>query len=307
MRTIRSAALVGAVVLALAACSDPSTTGAPSSSTTPSQAAAFPVSVGDVTIGSRPEAIVSLSPTATEMLFAVGAGDQVVAADAFSDYPAQAPTTELSGFDPNVEAIVSYEPDLVILEGARGSVLNGLDALGVPALIQPAAASLDDTYAQMTDLGAATGHADEAAAAVTQMREEIDAALAAAPDASGLRVYHELDDTYYSVTSDTFIGQVYDEFGMVNIADEAKGAASGYPQLSAEYIVQADPQLIVLADGTCCHQTPETVAAREGWADIAAVQDDGVLVIDDSVASRWGPRIVDFIEAVSAGVQGMAA
>ncbi|MEX0984111.1 MAG: ABC transporter substrate-binding protein [Actinomycetota bacterium] len=310
MRKFRSAALAGAVVLVLAACSDVSTT-VPSSEPSPTtEAPAFPVTIGTgkygVTIDEQPAAIVSLSPTATEMLFAIGAGDQVVAADEYSDYPAEAPTTDLSGYDPNVEAIVSFEPDLVILEGARGAVVDGLESLGIPALIQPAAASLEDTYAQMKDLGVATGYVDEATVTITAMRADIEGALAAVPDASGIRVYHELDDTYYSVTTDTFIGQVYAEFGMVNIADAAKGASSGYPQLSAEYIVKADPQLIVLADGDCCGQSAETVAARDGWGDIAAVRDGGLIVIDDSVASRWGPRIVEFIEAVSAGLQGLA-
>ncbi|MEX2626492.1 MAG: ABC transporter substrate-binding protein [Ilumatobacteraceae bacterium] len=273
--------------------------------------ASFPVTIetadGGVTIDAQPSRIVSLSPTATEMLFAVGAGDQVIAADEYSDYPSEAPTTDLSGYEPNIEAIASYDPDLVVLQGDAGGVVDGLEALDVPVLVQPAAVMIDDTYDQMRELGDATGNTTDAETAVAQMQADIDAALAAVPDAAGMAVYHELDDTYYSVTSDTFIGQVYDLFGMVNIADEAKGAASGYPQLSPEYIVKADPALIVLADGTCCGQSAETVAARDGWGSIAAVENDGVVVIDDDIASRWGPRIVDFIEAVSTAVQGQAA
>jgi len=301
-------ALVAGVVVTLAACSDPSSV-ATQPVVTPE--ASFPVTIdnsnGPVTIDEQPTQIVSLSPTATEMLFAVGADDQVIAADEYSDYPSEAPTTDLSGYEPNVEAIAGYDPDLVVLQGDAGGVIDGLEALDVPVLVQPAAVTIDDTYEQMTQLGDATGNATDAETAVAQMQADIDAALAAAPDAAGMAVYHELDDTYYSVTSDTFIGQVYDLFGMVNIADEAKGAASGYPQLSPEYIVKADPALIVLADGTCCGQSAETVAARDGWGSIAAVKNDGVVVIDDDVASRWGPRIVDFIEAVSAAVQGQAA
>lgn len=307
MRKISSALLAG-VVLTLAACAEASS---PSSAAPTSAAPAFPVTVeaanGPVTIDEAPQAIVSLSPTATEMLFAVGAGEQVIAADEFSDHPPEAPTTELSGFEPNVEAIAGYAPDLVILQGDPGGVEEGLEALDVPVLIQPAAVTIDDSYDQMTQLGQVTGNADGAEAAVEQMRTDIEAALMAAPNAAGMTVYHELDDTYYSVTSDTFIGQIYELFGMTNIADAAKGAASGYPQLSAEYIVQSDPALIVLADTVCCGQDAGTVEARDGWEDIAAVADGGVVEVDDSIASRWGPRIVDFIEAVSAAVQEQAA
>lgn len=313
MRKFRSVALAGVIALTLAACSDASTTVPPSSSepAATTAAPAFPVTIGTgkdaVTIDEQPAAIVSLSPAGTEMLFAIGAGDQVVAVDEFSDYPPEAPTTELSGFDTNVEGMMSYEPDLVVLQGDPGGIVDGLTTLGVPALIQPAAVTLDDTYRQMLDLGAATGHVAEAESAVAQMRSDIEAAFAAAPEAAGMSVYHELDDTYYSVTSDTFIGLVYAEFGMTNIADAAKGASSGYPQLSAEYIVESDPTLIVLADGDCCGQSAETLAARDGWDHITAVEQEDVIVIDDAVASRWGPRIVDFIEAVSAGVQEAAA
>jgi iron complex transport system substrate-binding protein len=308
MRKFLSAISVG-VVLTLAACSEASS---PSSAAAPTSAApAFPVTIeaanGPVTIEERPDAIVSLSPTATEMLFAIGAGEQVIAADDYSDYPPEAPTTDLSGFEPNVEAIAGYSPDLVVLSGDPGGVEKGLEALDIPVLIQPAAVTIDDSYEQMAQLGEATGNTETAETAVTQMRTDIDAALAAAADGAGMTVYHELDDTYYSATSDTFIGQIYELFGMTNIADEAKGAASGYPQLSAEYIVQADPDLIVLADTVCCGQDADTVAARDGWSSIAAVEDGGVVEVDDSIASRWGPRVVDFIEAVSAAVQDQAA
>ena len=177
----------------------------------------------------------------------------------------------------------------------------------MPVLVQPAAVTIDDSYDQMRQLGQATGHVGEADAAVAQMQTDIDTALAAAADGAGMSVYHELDDTYYSVTSDTFVGQIYELFGMTNIADEANGAASGYPQLSAEYIVEADPDLIVLADTVCCGQDATTVAARDGWDGLTAVEDGGVVTVDDSVASRWGPRIVGFIEAISAGIQQQAA
>jgi iron complex transport system substrate-binding protein len=119
-------------------------------------------------------------------------------------------------------------------------------------------------------------------------------------------VYHELDNTFYSVTSNTFIGQVYAQFGMVNIADEAQ-PGNDYPQLNAEYVVQQNPDLVFLADTKCCGESPETAAARPGWAAVAAVQNGSVIGLDDDIASRWGPRLVDFITAVSDAVAKVPA
>ena len=307
-----SSSVVCAVLLtwALTGCgSDAPPNPSPEGSST--GVATFPVTLetvdGPVTLPERPSAIVSLSPTATEMLFAIGAGEQVVAVDDQSDFPAQAPVTDLSGFEPNIEAIVSYAPDLVVLANDIGGVVKGLGKLGVPVLLQPAAATIDDTYVQIGQLGAVTGHSEEATTTVTQMRNEIERIVASAPDGGGTAVYHELDDTYYSVTSDTFIGQVYSMFGLENIADEAKGAGSGYPQLSSEYIVDRDPSLIVLADGECCGQSPATVAARPGWGDLTAVTEGSVIEIDDDIASRWGPRVVEFMRVVANGLRGSSA
>jgi len=307
-KVFASSFFAGVLAIALAACgsADPSVDDGGGARAT--SAGAFPVTLdtpeGPITIERRPTRIVSLSSTATEMLFEVGAGDQVAAVDDQSDYPEGAPTTDLSGYEPNVEAILSYGPDLVVAAGDAGGLVKGLRQLGVPVLVQPAAARLDDTYEQIRQLGDVTGHRTEADAVVDRMRAEVDEILASAPGGEGLTVYHELDDTYYSVTSDTFIGQVYSMLGVENIADEAKGAGSGYPQLSSEYIVDRDPSLIVLADGECCGQSPATVAARPGWKDLTAVADGSVIAIDDDIASRWGPRVVEFLRAVVGALEG---
>ena len=251
-----------------------------------------------------PQRIVSLNPTATEMLFAIGAGDQVIAVDQFSYYPAEAPVTELSGFEPNIEAIAGFEPDLVITDFA----IEGLEALGVPNHTVPAATNLDDIYAQIEQLGAITGNVGEAAELVLQMQTDIDAALASLPAReTPLTYYHELDNTLFSVTSATFIGYVYDLFGLVNIADpaDADGSAYGYPQLNEEFIITANPDIIFLADTLCCEQTAETAAARPGWDQLSAVQSGNVVELNDDIVSRWGPRIVDFIEAVGAAVNDL--
>ncbi len=246
------------------------------------------------------ERIVSISPTGTEMLYAIGAGDWVVAVDQFSYYPEQAPVTGLDGWNPNIEAIASYEPDLVVLQ-TSGDVMASLEALGIAVFAHDAPLVFDDVYTQIEQLGAVTGHHDEAAQLIAGMQARIAELIAAAPDASGLTYYHELDNTLYSVTSSTFIGQVYGLFGLVNVADpaDADGSAWGYPQLSDEYLVDADPDVIFLADTQCCGQNAQTVAERPGWDQLTAVQTGRVVELNDDVVSRWGPRLVDFIQAIS--------
>jgi iron complex transport system substrate-binding protein len=294
------------VVLALAACGS---TGAPEAS--PTQAAAppaepFPVTLesagAPVTIASRPERIVSLSPTATESLFAIRAGDQVVAVDDQSNYPAEAPHSKLSGYQPNVEAIAGYRPDLVVAAFDPSGLVKGLRKLGIPVLLQPAATNLDDAYAEIEALGLATGHEPGARAVVTRMRERIAELVASASAGKSIAVYHELGPDYFSATSKTFIGSIYKLLGAENIADGAGGKAPDYPQLSAEYILSANPDVIVLSDTKCCGQSPETVAGRPGWSKVAAVRNGHVIPVDDDIASRWGPRTVDFVEIVAQAI-----
>jgi iron complex transport system substrate-binding protein len=238
------------------------------------------------------------------MLFAIGAGDQVEAVDEASNYPPEAPLTDLSGFEPNVEAIAGYEPDLVVMAEDPGGLEKALEGLDLPVISQPAAQSLDDTYLQIEQLGRATGHREDAAAVTSNMRREIEDITATVPTfEQAPTYYHELDETYFTVTSDTFIGQVYALVGLDNVADEARGAGSSYPQLSAEYILQANPDFIFLSDTRCCDQSAETVARRPGWDQIEAVRDGAVVELDDDIASRWGPRVVDFLRTVVEALQ----
>jgi iron complex transport system substrate-binding protein len=248
--------------------------------------------------GATPHRIISLSPTATESLFAIGAGKQVVAVDDQSDYPKRAPRTSLSGYTPNLEAIAGFQPDLVVISGNPGDVVGGLRKLGIRVLLQPAAKNLGEAYAQIRQLGVATGNRKSANALASRMKKTIAKTIASVPRRK-LSVYHELDPTYYSATSQTFIGRIYKLFGLRNIADAADSTASGYPQLSGEYILAQNPSLIVLADTRCCGQSAASVASRPGWSGLAAVRSHRVVGIDDSVASRWGPRIVNFVQAVA--------
>jgi iron complex transport system substrate-binding protein len=267
-------------------------------------AAAFPVKVttssGSVTIKQRPKRIISLSPTATESLYAIGAGTQVIAVDDQSNYPAKAPQTSLSGLNPNIEAIAKYKPDLVIAQFDPGGLKSGMKKIKVPLLLQPAANSLGSSYQQIRELGAATGRSGKARSVVRTMRTQIARIVASVPKSSKrLKVYHELSPDYYSATSKTFTGQIYGLFGLRNIADAADTSNSGFPQLSGEFIVASNPGIIVLADSKCCKQTPAKVAKRPGWSRISAVKSKRVVAIDDDIASRWGPRVVNFTQSVA--------
>jgi iron complex transport system substrate-binding protein len=298
-------ALVLAAALALAGCA----THTDSPAAPPAAGSAFPVTVTPpggkpVSIPAQPRHIVSLSPASTEDLFAIGAGAQVTAVDQLSDHPSAAPRGDIDASKPSVEAIAAKKPDLVIVYFDTNGVVAGLQQLKVPVLLLPAAASLDDAYGQISLLGRATGHTAEADKLVAGMKSRIADVVAKTPK-KPLTYFHELSADGYTVTSRTFVGQVYGLFGLRNVADAA-GGAGDYPQLSAEKVIAADPDLVFLADTTCCQQSAATVAARPGWATLHAVRDGNVVALDDSVASRWGPRVVDLVQAVAAAVQKAA-
>ena len=265
---------------------------------------AFPVTVhaanGDIVIKKRPVRVVSLSPSATEDLFAVGAGVQVIAVDDQSNYPKRAPRTNLSGFRPNTEAIASYSPDLVVISN-DGGLAASLEKLGITVLLEPAPNTIAEAYDEIRQIGQATGHSAAATTVVRGMQRKLTALIRSVPKRSRhLKVFHELSPDYYTATSATFIGRMYRLFGFRNIADAADSSHSGYPQLSAEYIVSANPDIVVLADSVCCGQTAATAGERPGWQLVSAVRKGRVVTVDDSIASRWGPRIVDFARVVAA-------
>lgn len=302
-------AVAGLLALSLAACGSPAATTNSAKIRPASTAAAFPVTVnaanGTVHIKARPGAIISLAPAVTEMLYAIGAGSQVKAVDADSDYPPQAPRTKLSGLQPNIEAIVADKPDLVLVSNYAASLARKLAPFSIPVLELPAPADINGVYSEFTQLGRATGHLTQAQREESAIRRQISGIVSAqAHRAKPITYYYELDPTYYSLTSTTFVGRLLAMLGMKSIADKAKGAAAagGYPQLSPEYILAANPDYIVLADTVCCHQSAATVAKRAGWADLRAVKDNHVILLNDDIASRWGPRIVDLLRTVASAL-----
>ena len=312
--TRRLPVLAAAAALTVSAAACGSTQASNTSATSGSSPAAsagqaFPVSIaaanGAVKLASRPTAIVSLSPTATEMLYAIGAGSQVKAVDSLSDYPAQAPRTKLSAYQPNVEAIAAEKPDLVVESGDTGQLTKRLAAFSIPVLELPAPTKIAGEYTEFEQLGQATGHPNQARQEADRVGTELHRIAAAAPHhAKPLTYYYELDQTYYSVTSSTFVGQLLALLGMKSIADQASGAAKsgGYPQLSAEYVIKANPDYIILADTLCCHQDAASVAKRPGWSGLAAVKAGHIIALNDDIASRWGPRVTDLLRTVETAI-----
>jgi len=300
--TARIVRLIGA--LGVAAALTLAATGAAASPVGPHRTAragpAYPVTVqspyGPVTLASRPHRIVSLSPTATEMLFSIGAGHQVIAVDNDSNYPSNAPRTTLSGYTPNVEAIAGYKPDLVVVSynPSPPNLVASLKLLDIPVLYLPAARDLRQTYAEITELGRLTGDTTGVERVVGQMRTEVSTLVAEVHRRyPPLTYFYELDPTLYTATSATFIGSLLHLAGLANIAGSSVHG-SDYPQLSSETVVHANPTFVFLADGA----SVRSVRARPGWSALTAVRTGRVIELNQDIASRWGPRVVQLLREV---------
>lgn len=294
-----------------AACGDdatapdsaPATTGADSSAAIRGYPVRIPHDAGETEIRAAPGRIAALSATHVEMLFAIGAGDRLIAGDLFSNHPPDgvADLELIDSFNLNVESVIALAPDLVVLSFDPGRAVEALETAGIPTLLLGTASDLDAVYAQIDALGLAVDRRDAASALVDEMRTEIAAvATRSAGDLAGVTFYHESDPfSFYTPNSSSFIGSLYALLGMANIADDAPDEfGSGFPQLSPEFIVAADPDVVFLAG---FGETPETLASREGWESMSAVASNRVIVLDYDVASRWGPRVVDLVRAIAVG------
>ena len=302
-RTVITAISLVAALLALA----PSTSAASNPGAT--NKAAFPVTVqsgeGAVQIPSRPTRILSLSASATQMLYAIGSGSQVVGVDKYSTWPPTAPRTHFTGYESSAEDYLPKHPDLVVLAFNSGHLVAQLQKLRIPTLLLPPAVTIAAAEAQVTELGRATGHASGATRTNATIDRQVSHAVASAKGrGKGDTYYLEIDQTYYSATSKTFIGALFSRFGMRNIADKASKASSSYPQMSAEYVVKANPDYVFLADSICCGQSAKTFAGRPGFSHLRAVGLKHVIAVNDSVASEWGPHSVEAFLSLIAGVLG---
>ena len=253
-----------------------------------------------------PSKIISLSPSATEDLFALGVGKFVIAVDDNSNYPSEAPISKLSSFNPNVEAIAKYKPDLVIIQNTAtksAAVVKQLQSLKIATYIEKTPSDLDGLFKELTDLGGLTGKQTKAKMVINTIKVARLTAIAGAKKGVPVTFYHELDNTLFSATSSTFIGKVYADFNLKNIADAAsKSDDGGYPQLQNEYVISQNPKIIFMADAQY-GETAAKVGARAGWSSIAAVKNANVIELPADIPSRWGPRIADFYRFIADAIK----
>ena len=229
--------------------------------------------------------------------------DETTVAEQPKPAPAPQPAAE-----PQVDsaAVAESHGSYRAAEGDRlARARASLEALDIPVIDNPAPITIEAGWDGMAMLGLATGHVDETAETVADLRQQIDDAFAEAPEGvDGLRVYHELDETFFSASSNSFIGDVYTQFGATNIADEADADGTGYPQLTEEAIIEADPQLIVITDQVS--YTAEDVAERPGWSEVEAVRNGNIVTVPADVASRWGPRLPQLVSTLAEAMSSVS-
>ncbi|MEX2375465.1 MAG: ABC transporter substrate-binding protein [Dehalococcoidia bacterium] len=299
---------------ALVACTDEAETPAPSvASPAPTEASAetstpeptpdpTPISIVDSSgftfvLDSPAQRVISHSPAATEILFAIGAGSQVVARDNFSNYPAEVSTLpEVAYSSPEPEQDLAHDPDLVILSGRQRASVEQFRGLDIPIFFLEEPTDLAGVMGNIRIIATLTGHeaaAEELIAALEARLSAVSERLEAVTE--GPRVFYELTDNLHTVSPASFIGSALSLLKVRNIAAGAEGA---FPQLSSEAVVDADPEVILMADASFV--PVESVPGRPGWSGITAVVDGRIYPVDGDIMSRPGPRIVDGIEELAA-------
>ena len=242
--------------------------------------------------GSSPKRIISLSPSITEILFEIGSGNKVIAVDNLSNYPNEAPITDISAYDPNVEAISLLNPDLVILSYNIKNLKAALKKIGIETIYLPAPLNFEDILDQIDYLGLQTGNEDKAKKLISKMKNRMKTLQKLRENEKATKIYHEIDPNYYSPSKFSFIGDIYQKLNYKNVADKADISNLGYPKLSPELIISENPDLIVLPGKD--NKYVEKVKLRPGWSYIEAVKKNNFLLTNNDIASRWGPRILNF-------------
>ena len=270
----------------------------------PTADASFPLTISasagvDVTLEVPAQRIVSYSPGATEILFAIGAADQVIAADEFSDFPAAAAALDKVAFsDPDPERALSLNPDFLIMTGRQVAQVPQFRLAGLNVALLQEPDSLVGVLEHIRLLGRVTGNVNQANALADDMQARIDAVIAvvADSDTDSPVVFYDLTSDLYTAGPDTFIGGMLTLLGARNVAE---GATSPFPQLTAEAVIDANPAVVLLTDAEF-GESLETVAARPGWSGVSAVVDQRVFPLDPDLVNRPGPRIVEGFETMAA-------
>jgi len=283
-----------------------STTVAVTSSTTPSQAS-FPVTVTDdannsVTIDKEPLRIVSTAPSNTEILFALGLGEKVVGVSSLDDYPPEAAKIPKVGdFQVNTEAVLALSPDVVLGYAGNEEALTPVKKAGIPVLIfNPD--SLEQIYSDIETVGQATAATTEASALVSSIRAEVQAvADTAGNSAESPKVFYALDNTLYTAGPGSFVDALLTLAHCTNVADGATAAPlQAYYQFAPEQLVAADPDVILLPK--TAYKSAEDFASDPRFAGLKAVKNGRVIVIDDVIVTRPGPRIGQGLKLLAAAI-----
>jgi iron complex transport system substrate-binding protein len=298
-------AVLVSLVLACAAPVAPTATPVPAKPAA-APASAYPMTVSDdagrqVTIGKLPVRIVSIAPSNTEILYALDLGEKVVAVDQFSNFPAEAkPKATLGSYvKPNLEALVAASPDLVVATSIHAkTVIPELEARNITVVaVDPK--SVDDVYDRILLVGKITGQTTQAERVVGEMRERIASTTAKLKDAPKRRVFAELSPQLHSAGPGTFVHDLIERAGGQNVAADA---GQQWPQISAESLVQKDPEVVLLMDEVA-GESPATAKTRPAWEKMSAVKGDRIVVVDPDLANRPGPRLADGLEAIAKAVQ----
>jgi iron complex transport system substrate-binding protein len=257
----------------------------------------------EISLNGAAQRVISLAPSNTEILFAIGAGDQVVGRDQLSDYPEAAKSVADIGpaFEAlNTELIVSLKPDLVLAaEINTPEQVKQLEDLGLTVYYLNNPLTMEEMYGNLEIVAQLTGHEEETATLIESLKARVAAVdEKIAPISSRPGVFYELDGTDpakpFTAGKGTFITQLIDRAGGYNIASDL----DGYPQMSLEQVVAADPAFIILGDARY-GVTPESIAQRPGWENLSAVKNGKVLPFNDDLVSRPGPRLVDALEELA--------
>jgi iron complex transport system substrate-binding protein len=249
-----------------------------------------------------PSRVVSLAPGETEIVYALGRGERLVAVNEWSDFPPEAlAVPRVRGIRPSLEQMVALRPDLILYVGGMGDLVSQFEAQGLPVLVL-APQNLEGLYRGIERLGAVLGASERARAITRGMRDRVAGVRARVAGARRPRVFYEVDGTDpvrpFTAGRGTFIHELLELAGAENVAAGARGA---WPQIGLEQVLKADPEIIILGDAIAVNtpQTPEMVTRRPGWEQVTAVRRRAIHAVDGNLVSRPGPRLVGGLEALA--------
>jgi iron complex transport system substrate-binding protein len=270
----------------------------------------FPVTIKDATdeevvIEEKPERMVSLMPSNTEIVYELGLGDEIIGVTDNDTYPEEVLEKEkVGGMEFNVEKIISLKPDLVLAHGgSMGMSSEGFEQLknaGITVLVVNDSKTFADVYASIEMIGKATGAVEEAEKLVNDMKskvEEIQEKATAVKEEDMKKVYVEVDPSLYTVGKNTFMDEMLTMIKAENIVKE-----EGWPQLNQEAIIEANPDVIITTYGYYTENAVEQVLNREGWQDINAIKNKQVVDVQSDIVTRSGPRLVEGVEELAKAV-----